>query len=105
MSLSSDLLQVLTLRCERASELSSQEMDGPLSTLERLALCGHLLLCVSCRRFRGQTQLIRAAVRRRQRSLDDEQGGIGDGSLSAEARRRIACALRQALPDAGDPMP
>ena len=55
------LLHVLTLRCEAASALSSQELDEPLSRLDRTALWCHLLACRSCRRFRKQLRWIRAA--------------------------------------------
>jgi hypothetical protein len=97
------LLHVLTLRCEAASALSSQELDEPLSRLDRTALWCHLLACRSCRRFRKQLRLIRTAVRRNRRLAAGDGGNEG---LSRAARDRIARAIREASgeqADAGSP--
>ncbi|MDG3005056.1 zf-HC2 domain-containing protein [Paludisphaera mucosa] len=91
------LLRILTLRCASASELASQQLDGPLPTPERLALAGHLLVCSSCRRFRGQIRFLREACRRR--AAGPQADAIGPEALSAEARGRIAQALREAAAD------
>jgi predicted anti-sigma-YlaC factor YlaD len=96
-----NLLHILTLRCEAASELSSRELDESLGVLDRVALRGHLLVCGSCRRFRAQIRLIRRAIRHHARVLD--QAGPDDWALSREARTRIAFAIREAAgTDAGD---
>ena len=47
----SRLLRILTLRCEGASALASQALDEPLGLADRLALWGHLLACIPCRRL------------------------------------------------------
>lgn len=83
---------ILTLRCEAASALASQELDEPLTAAERLALRGHLLACRSCRAFRRQLRLIREAARRAGPALDPD----AVGGLSPEGRARIARALRDA---------
>ena len=93
MSRTSRLLNVLTLRCEAASQLSSRELDEALPFLDRLALSSHVALCKSCRRFRVQIRLIRKAVRRREQLLA-ESNSIEAG-LSPEARNRIAIACGQ----------
>ena len=93
MSRLNGLLQVLTLRCEGASELLSRELDEPLTRLDRAALRCHLLVCRSCRRFGKQIRLIREAVRRRSRLLAESEAGEG---LSSEARHRITRAIREA---------
>jgi hypothetical protein len=98
MSRTIGLLQVLTLRCEDASVLASRELDESLGGLERVALWGHLLVCRSCGRFRGQIRLIRAAIRLRERRHPDPPPD--DDALSPEARRRIARAIAEAT--AGD---
>lgn len=87
------LLQVLTLRCEAASVLSSRELDEPLSRLDRTALWCHLLACRSCRRFRKHLRLIRAAVRLDRRLASG--AGATEG-LSRAARDRMARAIREA---------
>ncbi len=91
------ILQIFLLKCRGASELASRELDEPLGILERTALSGHLLACASCRRFRGQLRLIRAAIRRRRAST--QIAGADDETLSQEARHRIAHAIRQASQD------
>ena len=94
MSRLNGLLQILTLRCEAASELSSRELDESLTRVDRIALSCHLLAYKSCRRFRKQIRVIHEAVRRRERLLVETDGG-GD-LLSSEARNRIALAIREA---------
>jgi predicted anti-sigma-YlaC factor YlaD len=91
------LLQILTLRCEAASELSSRELDESLPRLDRAALLCHLLACNSCRRFRMQIRTIRQAVRGRERLFVET--GANEGTLSPEARDRIARAIREAHRD------
>ena len=100
MSGMNGLLHVLTLRCEAASALSSQELDEPLSRLDCTALWCHLLACRSCRRFRRQLRVIRAAVRRNRRLA--AESGANEG-LSQSARDRIARAIREANGESADP--
>jgi hypothetical protein len=99
------LLQILTLRCEAASELASRAMDESLPYLDRAALSCHLLACKSCRRFCQQIRVIRTAIRRRERFLleSDADGCV----LSSDARNRIALAVREAGRDhaGSDPAP
>jgi hypothetical protein len=100
VSRTSRLLNVLTLRCEAASQLSSRELDEALPFLERLALASHVALCKSCRRFRVQIRLIRKAVRRREQLLAESHSA--EAGLSPEARKRIAIACGQmGFDDAG----
>ena len=93
MSRTSRLWNILTLRCEAASLLSSRELDEALPFLDRLGLSCHVAVCRSCRRFRAQIRLIRRAVRRREELLADDRSA--EGCLSPEARRRIALACGQ----------
>ena len=69
MSWSSDVLKILTLRCEEASLLASREIDEPLGLAERVALCGHSLVCRSCRRLRRQLLFLHVALQRHRTSL------------------------------------
>jgi hypothetical protein len=93
VSRTSRLLNVLTLRCEAASQLLSRELDEALPFLDLLALSCHVALCRSCRRFRAQIRLIRKAVRRREQLLAESHSA--EGGLSPEARKRIAIACGQ----------
>jgi predicted anti-sigma-YlaC factor YlaD len=82
------LLQILTLRCEAASELASRALDESLPYLDRAALSCHLLACKSCRRFCKQIRVIRTAIRRRERFLLESDAD--ECLLSSDARDRIA---------------
>ncbi len=92
MSRIDGLLRVLTVHCDSASELSSRELDGPLSHMDRAALYCHLIACRSCRRFRAQIRLSRRAARSRTQLAEKTQNS--EGQLSPEARNRIAAACR-----------
>lgn len=88
------LRKLLTLRCEGASLLASQETDEPIGTPDRLAMWGHVLVCRSCRRFRYQLRRIGETYRRLEANRTGP-GSAGEG-LSSESRHRIAEALRRA---------
>ena len=90
---------VLTLVCDDSAHLLSDSLDRPLTHVERLALRLHLLICCNCRRFRRQIDFIHAAMHYAAGgSAADKsppQMASSIATLSAEARRRIADALRQ----------
>jgi hypothetical protein len=94
MTLPERLLQILTLKCEGASSLTSRELDEPLGLPELLAVRGHLLVCRSCRRFRRQLQFLRLALQRQRATL--EETGFEQDALSPEARVRIERAVMEA---------
>lgn len=60
-------MQPVNGHCERAREWVSADVDGELSTFERILLTGHLQHCADCRAFnsdvRGLTTALRAAPR------------------------------------------
>jgi hypothetical protein len=82
--------------CEKAAELVSRSLDGPLGWRGRLALAFHLVVCAMCRSFRAEIHVIQRAGR---------IAGSGGDPLTAEgavlsgaARERILRALRGAPP-------
>ena len=91
MSRSEQWLKILTLKCEEASALASQELDVPLGVAEFLAVRGHMLVCRSCRRLRRQLLFLRDAMRRRDTEIPDPEPA--DCALSAQARSRIDTRL------------
>ncbi len=99
MSASRQWLQILTLRCEEASVLASQELDEPLGLAQRLAIWGHLLACRSCRRLRRQLWFLREALRRHGSEM--VQAGQEQDALSPAGRARIERVLEQASGQAG----
>jgi predicted anti-sigma-YlaC factor YlaD len=77
--------------CERARQWASIEVDGELSTFERVLLRAHTTTCSSCRRFRadiaGVTHALRAAP------LEPFEGVIEIGRMRRRARLRFAPAV------------
>ena len=80
------------LTCKDASHLISERQEHRLSMRERWALRLHLWLCISCRRFARQIELLREAIRAYSARLEDEEYGP---ELSSEARERIRKALAE----------
>ena len=55
----SNIKKMLTLNCEQASRLMSNQQDAELTGSERRALKLHLLICRACRRYKGQLEFMR----------------------------------------------
>lgn len=51
------------LKCRQVSHLLSEAQDRPLPLGERLPLRWHLFICVGCRNYGRQLELLRAATR------------------------------------------
>jgi hypothetical protein len=83
------LWRVLSLRCEEASRLSSESLDHDLASADRLAWRLHLLICVSCRRYRRDI----LALRRISNQMADSVDRLGT-TLPDDARERIKRALK-----------
>lgn len=49
--------------CERARQWTSADVDGELSTFERVLLADHLADCTSCREFRASVHGLTSALR------------------------------------------
>lgn len=77
------------LSCKDASRLISQSLDRRLTWRERFGLRVHLMICDVCSRFRKQVELIRAAVQRMTRQIEQDEHLV----LSPTARTRIADAI------------
>ena len=77
------------LSCKGASQLISQSNDRRLTRRERLALRFHLLICVVCKRFSRQLDMISSAVKRMRNKAEANT----EVQLPPEARQRIADAI------------
>jgi predicted anti-sigma-YlaC factor YlaD len=77
----------INLTCRRAARLLSDEMERPLTRLERFGLTAHLLGCRSCRRYRDQQSLLAATLRSNDEAL------VESARLSPGARVRLAVLL------------
>ena len=54
-----NIKKLLTLNCEDAARLLSNRQDSELTRGERWGLKMHLLICRSCRRYKGQLGFMR----------------------------------------------
>lgn len=80
------------LTCKQASQLVSELQERELSRRERWALKTHLWICISCRRFSRQLNLLRRALRLMAQGEETQQHGP---ELSPQARQRIRRALAE----------
>lgn len=76
--------------CERARQWSSIELDGELSTFERVLLRAHLAHCSSCRGFRERTNGLTLALRAA--PLEQLEQPIQIGRMRRGLRLRLAPA-------------
>lgn len=86
------------LDCRHASQLLSQAMDRRLSLHERLGLRLHLMLCDACTQFSRQLGMLREALRRLGRRVENDENLV----LSQEARARIAEAVARYSRQSGE---
>ena len=90
-----DLRFILTLSCDGASRLISDQLDRELTFTERTALRLHTLGCRSCPRFMRQLWQLRTMVRQREISLAESIRHQGL-KLSVKAQTRMRQVLHQA---------
>lgn len=62
--------------CREVHRLISEDMDRPLSPVERLRMSLHLRICDVCSTFNRQMQLLRLAMRR----IVPGEGGSEEGN-------------------------
>lgn len=89
-----DIKVILTLTCEKSSRLLSDDLERPLTGVERTALRLHLLLCRSCRRFGRNIRFLRDLMQHTHRR--PEGPGPQLPSLTADERHRLVETLRKA---------
>jgi hypothetical protein len=77
------------LSCKQASRLVSQSLERKLPYRERFALFLHLRVCDACKLFFRQLRLLRQAMQRLGRNVEQDTQIV----LSDEARKRIANKL------------
>jgi len=77
------------LNCKQTSVLVSQSLDRQLTWRERIAVRIHLWICVYCRRFAQQLNLIRRMMQAWQQQATDQS----EFALSQAARERITQQL------------
>ena len=78
---------ILTLTCDRATQLTSDSMERELLWHEHWALVVHKISCWSCRQFARQLGFLRTAMQRFQRT---EQQSLDAGeALDPAFKQRL----------------
>lgn len=85
---------MLTLNCKRAAALLSASLERGLPLRERLLLRLHLRFCAACARYRVQLLLLRHALRRLARRIEEQP--VSDmPALTPDARARLKRNLQR----------
>lgn len=79
--------------CNEATLLIEKRAELPLSPTERASVWTHLRMCVLCRRYARQTQVMAALANRLARP--DAVGGPDD-TLPAELEQKLGQLIRRA---------
>jgi len=83
-----------TLSCEHYTELASQSLDRPLNLKEKFFFRLHHAVCMVCRRYNRQINLIqRSAVKLSEREAQIKTKS--EGSLSKEAKEKIIAEIHK----------
>lgn len=93
-----DLRTILTLRCQGAARLLSDAEDRRLTIAEGIALRGHLLACIWCRRYRAQIRFLhRMAAEWRGRTADTwaTHGGRLNDAAKQRMHARIVAEMKR----------
>ena len=88
----SNIKNILTLNCEEASRLLSENQDVYLTWDEQLALRLHLLICRSCRRYNKQLGFIRSLF---QAHVNKEDSDFPELKISDEKQDEIKQTLNK----------
>lgn len=92
---------MLTLTCKRAAALVSASLERALPLGEFLLLRLHLRVCAACARYKEQLELLRGALRRHARQLE-ERCESRVPALAPDARARLKQSLRRPSSSATD---
>lgn len=77
--------------CDRARQWASTELDGELSTFERVLLHAHLGACPACREFHSEIAGLTTTLR--DAPLEPFEGVVDIGRLRRRPRLRLAPAV------------
>lgn len=84
------LLHYLT--CEKYMELSSKEITGELSPIEKLSHFVHHIICTFCRRARRQIKVIDEAMKKASNACCSENSDL---TLSKDQKERVREAIKK----------
>jgi hypothetical protein len=94
-----NILRILTLTCDQAAQLMSQQQDKPLNKAERWALSFHLLICRFCRKYNRQLKFLRSIFTKMADSstYEDAVPPLLDPEQSKAFQDRISKKIRENL--------
>jgi len=94
-----NIIRILTLTCDQASELMSHSQEKPLYRSEQWALSFHLLICRLCRKYNRQLKLMRSVFTKMADSHTHEDivPPLLDPEQSKELQDRISKKIRDTL--------
>ena len=75
------LMNLFIPSCEQVSNLTSQALDEPMTTRQKIGMKIHMMFCEFCRNNSEQLQLIRTMIQKKKK--------LNDQALSADAKKRI----------------
>jgi len=77
------------LTCKEATQLISKSLDRQLTRRERFAVCLHLMMCKYCKRFSQQLLVMRAALNRMTKLIENDDSIL----LPVETKTRISHSI------------
>jgi hypothetical protein len=80
--------------CRRYTEMASLSLDNSLSAKEKACMRFHHVICMVCRRFRRQLDLIEEAGHRLE-NIDSSDKSSPDQVLPQNAREKIHLAVKK----------
>ncbi|WP_020167739.1 MULTISPECIES: zf-HC2 domain-containing protein [Methylotenera] len=81
------------LTCRETTQLISKSLDRQLSWRERFAVRLHLCICKYCKRFSQQLVVMRNALNRMTKSIEDDDSI----QLPVETKTRIAHSIESVV--------
>lgn len=94
-----NVLLILTLTCDQASEFMSRAQEATLSRPERWALSFHLLVCRLCRKYHRQLKLLHDIMNKiaDSRTYEDKTPTLLDPEQSKAFQNRLSKNIREIL--------
>ncbi|MFP4174109.1 MAG: zf-HC2 domain-containing protein [Candidatus Hydrogenedentota bacterium] len=87
------------ISCEKAAKLICEELDRPLSLLERAQLRFHVMMCSACKAFQKQNEALLQLFEQRFQALSATHAE----TLSEDACERLKRRIQEAAEAPEDP--
>lgn len=87
------LMNLFIPNCEHVSKLTSQALDEPMTSRQKMGMKIHMLFCEFCRNNSEQLQLIRTMIQTKKKSKEKKEE-TKDQAMSSDAKNRINDILK-----------